>query len=82
MSRTFEGFLVQMAQMGKRTIVHCSHGIPRRSEALRGIYGCFPAVDSSRLSAEFTNLGEGYIYRESNGTKTQQNRSQSIQKPH
>ena len=72
----------QMAQTGKRTIVHCPRGIPRHSEVLRGIYGCFPSVDSSGLSAEVTNLGEGYIYRESNRTKTQQNRSQSLQRSH
>ena len=71
----------QMARSGKRTIVHCPRGIPRRSEALRGIYSCFSSVDSIGLSAKFTHLGEGYIYRESNGTKTQRNRSQSLQKP-
>ena len=51
----------QMDRTGKRTIVHCPRGIPRHSEALRGIYGCFPSGDSSGLLAEFTNLGEGYI---------------------
>ena len=54
----------QMARSGKRTIVHCPRGISRRFEALGGIYGCFPSVDSSGLSAEFTHLGEGYIQRE------------------
>ena len=52
-----------MARTGKRTIAHYPRGIPRRSEALRGIYGCFSSVDSISLSAEFTNLGEGYIER-------------------
>ena len=65
-SRTFNAVSVhldsgQMARTGKRTIVHCPGGIPRRSEALRGIYGCFSSVDSIGLSAEFTHLGEGYI---------------------
>ena len=67
MLRTFNVLSVhldssQMAQTGKRTIVHCPRGIPRHSEVLRGIYSCFPSVDSSGLSAEVTNLGEGYIY--------------------
>ena len=51
----------QMARSGKRTIVHCPRGILRRFEALGGIYGCFPSVDSIGLLAEFTHLGEGYI---------------------
>ena len=51
----------QMPRSGKRTIAHCPRGISRRFEALGGIYGCFPSVDSSGLSAEFTHLGEGYI---------------------
>ena len=54
----------QMARSGKRTILHCLRGIPRRSEALRGIYSLFSSVDSIGLSAEFTHLGEGYIERE------------------
>ena len=55
----------QMARSGKTTIiVHCPRGIPRRSEALRGIYSLFSSVDSIGLSAEFTHLGEGYIERE------------------
>ena len=66
-SRTFNALSMhlesagQMARTGKRTIVYCPRGDPRRSEALRGIYGCFPSVDSSGLSSEFANLGEGYI---------------------
>ena len=65
-SRTFNAVSVhldsgQMARTGKRTIMHCPRGIPRRSEALRGIYSCFPSAGLSGLSAEFTNLGEGYI---------------------
>ena len=71
----------QMVRSGKRTIVHCPRGISRQFEALGGIYGCFPSVDSSGLSAQVPNLGEGYIYREGNGTKTLRNRSQSLQKP-
>ena len=51
----------QMARSGKRTIVHCSHGISRRFEALGGIYGRFLSVDASSLSAQVPNLGEGYI---------------------
>ena len=51
----------QMARMGKGTIVHCPRRIPRHSETLRGIYGCFPSGDSSGLLAESTHLGEGYI---------------------
>ena len=51
----------QMARSGKRAIVHCPRGISRRFEALGGIYGCFPAVDSSGSSAQVPNLGEGYI---------------------
>ena len=51
----------QMARSGKRTIVHCPHGILRQFEALGGIYGCFPSEDSSSLSAQVPNLGEGYI---------------------
>ena len=54
----------QMARSGKRTILHCPRGIPRRSEALGGIYCCFPSVDFSGLSAQVPNLGEGYIKRE------------------
>ena len=61
-SRTFNALSLhldsgQMARTGKRIIVHSPRGIPRRSEAQRGIYGSFPSVDSSGLSAEFTNLG-------------------------
>ena len=62
-----------MARRGKRIIVHCPRGIPRRSEALRRIYGCFPSVDSSGLSAEFTNLAEGYIYRERERERAESN---------
>ena len=51
----------QMARSGKRT---CPRGISRRLEALGGIYGCFPSVDFSGLSAQVPNLGEGYISRE------------------
>ena len=51
----------QMARSGKRTIVHCPRRISRRFEALGGIYGCFPSVDSSGLSVQVPHLGEGYI---------------------
>ena len=67
----------QMARSGKRTIVHCPRGSSRRFEALGGIYGCFPSA-AYRLNSP--TLGKD-IYRESNGTKTQRNRSQSLQKP-
>ena len=69
-----------MDRTGKRTIVHCPRGILRRSEAPRGVYGCFPSVDSSGLSAEFTNLGEGYD-REINGTKTHSGMLRHVLKP-
>ena len=51
----------QMVRSGKRTIVRCPRGSSRRFEALGGIYGCFPSVDSSGLSAQVPNLG-GRIY--------------------
>ena len=55
----------QMVRSGKRTIVHCPRGSSRRFEALGGIYGCFPSVFSSGLSAQVPNLGERiYIERE------------------
>ena len=54
----------QMARSGKRTMVRCPRGISRRFEVLGGIYGCFLSVDSSDLSAQVPNLGEGYIERE------------------
>ena len=68
----------QMARSGKRTIVHCPCGVSRRFETLGGIYGCFLSVDSSGLSAQVPNLAEGYIERESNGTKTRSTKSLSV----
>ena len=70
----------QMARSGKRTIVHCPRGISRRFEALGGIYAVFPKWTQAAYRLRFPTLGKD-IYRESNGTKTQRNRSQSLQKP-
>ena len=53
----------QMPRSGKRTIVHCPRGISRRFEALGGIYGCFPSVDSSGLRLGSPTLGRIYIER-------------------
>ena len=67
----------QMARSGKRTIVHCPRGIPRLWEEFTAV---FPQWTRSAYRLNSPTLGKD-IYRESNGTKTQRNRSQSLQKP-
>ena len=71
----------QMARSGKRTIVHCPRGISRRFEALGGFTAVFPQWTLAAYRLRSPTLGKD-ICRESNGTKTQRNRSQSLQKPH
>ena len=63
--------------MGKRTIVRGPRGTLRQSEALKGIYSCFPSADL----ASSTQPWFGIYIEKSNGTKTHWNCAKSLQKP-
>ena len=53
-----------MGRVGKRTIVCGPCGISRRSEAVKGIYSCFPSADPAS-TVQVPNLGLGYRERKS-----------------
>ena len=70
-SRTFNAVSVhldsgQMARTGKRTIVHCPRGIPRRSQRLREEFmAVFPQWTRSAYRLNSPTLGKDiYIERE------------------